>query len=194
MFDTTTKRSYLLDNLADTCDVLEEAVNIAFEGRPGPVHIAVAEDLTDPNLAVENYRDIRLDVKPVLPDPARIEEAAAVLSEALREQKRIVVLAGFGAVLSRAGSDIWDLIEAFQIPLLTTLDGKGIVPEEHPLAVGVFADTGHASAWEAFVEADVVLAVGNSFAQHATFDFRPDLLDGKTLIHINIDPERGAGA
>ncbi len=188
MFDATSKRSYLLDSLADTCDVLEEAVNIAFEGRPGPVHIAVAEDLTDPNLSVENYRDIRLEVKPVPPDPARIEAAAGALAEALREQKRIVLLAGFGAVLSRAGRDIWDLIERFQIPLLTTLDGKGIVPEGHPLAVGVFADTGHASAWKAFTEADVVVAVGNSFGQHATFGFRPDLFDDKTLIHINIDP------
>ncbi len=187
MFDATSKRSYLLDSLADTCDVLEEAVNIAFEGRPGPVHIAVAEDLTDPNLSVENYRDIRLEVKPVPPDPARIEAAAGALAEALREQKRIVLLAGFGAVLSRAGRDIWDLIERFQIPLLTTLDGKGIVPEGHPLAVGVFADTGHASAWKAFTEADVVVAVGNSFGQHATFGFRPDLFDDKTLIHINID-------
>ena len=37
--------------------------------------------------------------------------------------------------------------------------------------------------------ADLVVAVGNSFAQHATFNFRPDLLNGKTLIHINISAQ-----
>src|SRR5262249_19991097 len=63
-----------------------------------------------------------------------------------------------------------------------------IIPEKHPLAVGVFGDSGHSSAWKAFRDADVVLAIGNSFAQHATFGFRPDLFDGKTLIQINIDP------
>src|SRR5258706_9705170 len=46
MFAATTKRSYLLEDPAKTCDVLEEAVNLAFEGRPGPVHIHVPENLT----------------------------------------------------------------------------------------------------------------------------------------------------
>ena len=63
-------------DIADTCDVLEEAVNIAFEGRPGPVHIHVPENLTHQGVEVENYHDIRLDVAPVLPDPARVEEIA----------------------------------------------------------------------------------------------------------------------
>src|SRR5262249_7123023 len=46
MFEATTKKSFLLRDIADTCDVLEEAVNLAFDGRPGPVHIHVPENLT----------------------------------------------------------------------------------------------------------------------------------------------------
>ena len=83
MFQATTKKSFLLEDIADTCDVLEEAVNIAFEGRPGPVHIHVPENLTHKGVEVENYHDIRLDVAPVLPDPARVEEIAAVLADAI---------------------------------------------------------------------------------------------------------------
>jgi len=71
---------------------------------------------------------------------------------------------------------------------VTTLDGKGIIAENHPLGLGVFADSGHAGAAKAFLHADVILAVGNSFAQHATFNFRPDLFQDKKLVHINIDP------
>ena len=69
MFEATTKKSFLLTDIADTCDVLEEAVNLAFEGRPGPVHIHVPENLTHHGVEVKNYHDIRLDVAPVLPDP-----------------------------------------------------------------------------------------------------------------------------
>lgn len=188
MFAATTKRSYLITNAADTCDILEEAVNVAFDGRPGPVHIAVAEEAADPRVSVDNYRDIRLNVKPVLPDPASVKEIAGVLVDAIGDGKRILVLAGFGAVRSHAGRDIQELVERFQIPLVTTMDGKGIIPEEHPLAIGVFSDSGHKSAREIYQEADIVLAVGNSFAQHATFDFTPDLFDDKMLIHVNIDP------
>ncbi|MFL1897994.1 thiamine pyrophosphate-binding protein [Streptomyces tauricus] len=187
VFAATTKKSFLLTDASDTCDVLEEAVNIALEGRPGPVHIQVAGDLNERGVEVKNFRPLRLDVAPVLPDPARVEEISSVLADALGQRKRIVLLAGFGAVRSGAGPEIRRLIERFQIPLVTTLDGKGIVSEGHPLAVGVFADSGHSSAWKVFREADVVLAVGNSFNQHATFDFRGDLFEGKKLIHVNID-------
>ncbi|MFF4364774.1 thiamine pyrophosphate-binding protein [Streptomyces sp. NPDC001594] len=186
MFAATTKKSFLLTDAADTCDVLEEAVNTAFEGRPGPVHIHVPEDLTHRGVEVRNFRDIRLDVPPVVPDPARVEEIASMLAEALAQRKRIVALVGFGAVRSGAGAEIRRLIERFRIPLLTTLDGKGIVSERHPLAVGVFADSGHSSAWKAFREADVVLCVGNSLNQHATFNYREDLFAGKVLVHVNI--------
>ncbi|MER7462327.1 thiamine pyrophosphate-binding protein [Streptomyces sp. NPDC097981] len=186
MFAATTKKSFLLTDIADTCDVLEEAVNIAFEGRPGPVHIHVPEDLTHRGVEVTNFRPLKLDVKPVLPDPARVAEIAAVLADALARGKRIVALVGFGAVRSGAGAEIKRLIERFQIPLLTTLDGKGIVSEGHPLAVGVFADSGHSSAWKAFRQADVVLCIGNSLNQHATFNYREDLFEDKVLIHVNI--------
>ncbi|WP_314242140.1 thiamine pyrophosphate-binding protein [Streptomyces kutzneri] len=186
MFAATTKKSFLLTDIADTCDVLEEAVNTAFEGRPGPVHIHVPEDLTHRGAEVTDFRPLRLDVRPVLPDPARVAEIAAVLADALARRKRIVALVGFGAVRSGAGPEVQRLIERFQIPLLTTLDGKGIVSEGHPLAVGVFADSGHSSAWKAFREADVVLCVGNSLNQHATFNYRPDLFENKLLIHVNI--------
>ena len=188
MFEATTKHSYLLEDAAKTCDVLENAVNVAFEGRPGPVHIHVPENLTHHGVSVDNYRDIRLDVRQVLPDPAQIAAAAGALAEGLQKGKSVIALLGFGAIRSGAGPELLELVERFQIPFVTTLDGKGIIPENHRLARGIFADSGHASAANAFIHADVVLAVGNSFAQHATFNFRPDLFKDKTLIHINIDP------
>jgi acetolactate synthase-1/2/3 large subunit len=169
--------------------VLEQAVNLAFEGRPGPVHIHVPEDLTHDGQSVDNYRDIRLVVKPILPDPAAIAAAAGTIAEALRQRKSVIALIGFGAVRSGAGPELQALVERFQIPFATTLDGKGIIAEDHPLGLGVLADSGHAAAGKALVAADLVLAVGNSFAQHATFDFRPDLLTGKTLVHINISAQ-----
>jgi acetolactate synthase-1/2/3 large subunit len=187
MFAATTKKSFLLTDIAKTCDVVEEAVNIAFEGRPGPVHIHVPENLTHHGVSVDNYRDINLQRSPVLPDANRVSEVANLLAGALAKGKKILALVGFGAVRSGAGPELAALLERYQIPFATTLDGKGIISEHHALSVGVFCDSGHSAAWKAFLEADVIFAVGNSFAQHATFNFRKDLLDGKTLVHVNID-------
>lgn len=186
MFAAVTKGSFLLTDAADTCGVLEKAVNLAFEGRPGPVHIHVPENLTYPGVDVRNYRDIRLDVAPVDPDPARVEEIAAVLADALTRGEPIVALVGSGAIRSGAGDQVRRLVERFQIPLITTLDGKGIVPEGHPLCAGVFGDSGHASARKAFRHARVVLCIGNALNQHATFDYHEGLFDGKVQIRINI--------
>jgi len=187
MFAATTKKSFLLTDASRTCDVLEEAVNLALAGRPGPVHIHVPENLTHHSISVDNYRDIDLDVDPMFPDAARVAGVADLLIDALSKGKKVLALIGFGAVRSNAGPELKELVERYQIPFVTTLDGKGIISEGHPLSIGVFCDSGHKAASKAFLAADVVLAVGNSFAQHATFAFRDDLFENRKLIHVNID-------
>ena len=180
------KANFLLDDIDDVSSVLQQAIDVAFDRRPGPVHIAVAEDLTESGVRVRNFRVPERRARPVEPD-AGVREVAAFLADSLHKRKKIILLAGFGAIRSRAGDEIREFIERFQIPLVTTMDGKGIVAEDHPLAIGVFSDSGHKSAREVFGEADVVVAVGNSFAQHATFDFSEDLFEGKKLVHIDVD-------
>jgi acetolactate synthase-1/2/3 large subunit len=186
MFNAVTKKSFLLTDAADTCDVLEEAINLALEGRPGPVHLHVPQSLTYHGVTVDDYRDVRVSVTPVAPDTESVERVVSSLSDAFAAERNVLLLAGFGAIRSAAGAEIKRFAERFQVPVVTTLDGKGVIAETHPLALGVFAESGHSSAWQAFREADVVLAVGNSFSQHATFNLREDLFDGKELYQVNI--------
>ena len=188
IFRAISKRTIELRSADETCDALEELVNVAFDGRPGPVHLAVPADLAEPHVSVDNYHSIRLDKRPVRPDPTLLRAAADVIGEAIDRKKRVLILAGYGAVRAHAGPELLALVERYQIPVVTTMDGKGIIPEQHPLAIGVFGESGHASARKVFQDADVVVAIGNSFAQHATFNFQKDLFEGKTLIRINIDP------
>ena len=186
MFAAITKKSYVIEDPAETCDIVEDAINTAFEGRPGPVHIHVPQNLTDRDVKVRNYRDVRLEARPVEPDAADVDAIASCLAEALEGGRRVVLFPGYGAVRSGAAEVVRRFAERFQVPIVTTLDGKGIVAESHPLVAGVFHESGHSSAWKAFREADVVLAVGTSLSQHATFGLRDDLFDGKTLLAINV--------
>jgi len=186
IFAATTKKSFTLTDASDTIDVLEEAINLAFEGRPGPVHIQVPQNLTYPGVDVENYRDVRVSVDPIAPDPVGVEAMATILADAMRSRRSVTLLAGYGTIRSKAGPEVRRFAERFQVPVITTLDGKGVVAEDHPLAFGVFSESGHSAAWKTFREADCVLAVGNSFNQHATFGLRTDLFDGKQLLQVNI--------
>lgn len=186
MFSATTKKSYILERAEDTCDILEDAVNTAFEGRPGPVHIHIPKDVT--TAEVTNYRPIRVNVRPVNADGASLKQAADVLAAAIRENKKILAMIGYGCIRSEAAAELKELIEKYKIPFVQTMDAKGFLPESHPLCLGVYGTSGDKAANAYFNEAEVVLAMGNSFAQNATFAFKPDLYEGKRLIHINIDP------
>ena len=97
------------------------------------------------------------------------------------------MIIGFGAFLSNAAKELLALVEGLQVPFVTTLGGKGIIREDHPLSLGILANSGNPSATAFFKGTDLVLAIGNSFSQNATFDFFPGLFQNKKLIHINID-------
>jgi len=185
MFSCTTKKSFLLEKPEDTLAILEEAINLAFAGRPGPVHIHIPKDVT--SALVPSYREISLKKLPVVPDQESLENAAEVLKHAIQAGKLVTALVGYGVIRSEAEQDVLRFIERFQIPVVTTMDAKGVIPEDHPLSAGVYGTSGDPGAKRVFEDAQIILAIGNSFAQNATFGFKPDLLDGKLLIHINID-------
>lgn len=186
MFTATTKKSYIIEKAEDTCDILEDALNTAFNGRPGPVHIHIPKDIT--TAEVPNFRPVKIDIKPVPAEDAAVKSAAAMLAEAIRSQKKMLAIIGYGCVRSEAAKELMQLIEKYQIPFVQTMDARGLLPENHPLCLGQYGTSGDKAANTYFNEAECVLAMGNSFAQNATFAFKADLYQGKQLIHINIDP------
>lgn len=186
MFSATSKKSFIIERAEDTCDILEEAINLAFEGRPGPVHIHIPKDIT--TAEVTNFRPIKLNIQPVVADNTAIEQAATTLGDAIKRGKKTLAIIGYGCVRSEAAKELLQLVETYNIPFVQTMDAKGLLPENHPLCLGMYGSSGDEAANKYFDEAEMVIAMGNSFAQNATFAFRPDLYKGKTLIHINIDP------
>ena len=185
MFSATTKKSFIVESADCICDILEDAINTAFAGRPGPVHIHVPKNIT--GAEVTNFRKVKLDIKPVVPNKKKIKQFAQVLAQAINEKKRIMALVGYGTLRSHAEGDVLDLIEKYQIPFATTMDAKGVLSENHSLSLGVYGTSGDPGANSFFSGAEIVLSLGNSFAQNATFGFKEDLYNNKTLLHINID-------
>jgi acetolactate synthase-1/2/3 large subunit len=185
MFSATTKKSYIIEDPAQTCDILQQALNIAFNGRPGPVHIHVPKNITVAE--VKNFREIKLDIKPVLPDHKKISQAVDLIAKAIKDNQQIMALVGYGSIRSQAEKELLEFVNKFQIPFASTMDAKGALAEDHNLALGVYGTSGNPGAKKYFDNSRLVLAIGNSFAQNATFGFKPDLYKDKTLIHINID-------
>lgn len=184
MFSATTKKSFIISRAEDACNIIEEAINLAFEGRPGPVHIHVPKDIT--TAEVPDYREIRLSIETILPDPLIVMNAAEAIKKALDRNAKIGLLVGYGTYRSNAGAAVLAFAEKYNIPFMTTMDGKGIMPENHRLSLGVYGTSGDPGALDFFEQAEMIIAMGNSFAQNATFNYK-NVYHDKTLIHINID-------
>ncbi len=185
IFSAATKKSFLLENPDYTCDIMEEAIHLAFEGRPGPVNVHVDYSIFD--VEVTNYRPLQWQKTPVSALPKKIDQFADAIAELIREEKKILVMLGYGCIRSRAESTLRAFLEEYQLPFCTTMDAKGILPENHELCLGVSGVSGDPGVKQYLKSADAVIAIGNSFTKWATWRFRKEIFDEKLLFHINID-------
>ena len=168
-------------------ELVQRAFQMSTTGRPGPVAIELPEDLFK---ATQDEGSPNVDahygkVPPhrFAPEPESVQTAITLLESATRP----LMIVGGGACLSNAGEQVSALAEALAIPVATTLSGKGVLPEDHPLSLGVVGSLGGSSlAKKFFEEADVILAVGFKFGQNPTFKWTLPK-QGQRLIQLDID-------
>ena len=158
------------------------AVQAAFTamttGRPRPAALFLPQDLMAQ--AVEQVPPAEAGTyEPTMPTVREFERAAAMLGEA----ERPLILAGGGALWAGAGPELSELARRLNCPVVTTLNGKGIVDERDPLSLGHARSPGGNTVWP---HADLVLAVGCRFTEVFT-GFR-SLSAPKRLIQVDIDP------
>jgi acetolactate synthase-1/2/3 large subunit len=121
-------------------------------------------------------------------DENALEKAVALL-DAPQNQK-IIVLAGPGVLHAQGTDALRAFAERFEIPVATTLSGKGLISENHPLALGVFGYGGSRWAIEGICsgETDILLIIGSGLSQRDTMQWDPKMLPSKALIQIDADP------
>ncbi|BBX33726.1 hypothetical protein MMAGJ_30080 [Mycolicibacterium mageritense] len=155
------------------------AVTYAFSamttGRPRPVHIEIPLDLLDAEAEVHIVAPVA--PRPVEPDTAALADAAARLAVAAEP----VLIVGGGA--KGAATQVRTVAEHLDAPVLMTANGKGVLDEAHPLAVG--SGVHHPAARALLVSADAVLAIGTELAP-SDFWYGPVDL-GDKLIRVDVD-------
>ncbi len=181
-----TKHNYLVTEVEDLAYILREAFHIAGTGRPGPVLVDIPKDV---QLAKTEFQppegDIQLPgFREPGPVPAHGVTAAAELIAAAR---RPLILAGHGVLLSGAEAELVELAERTETPVALTLLGKGAMPEEHRLCLGMMGMHGHASTNHAIQEADLLVACGMRFDDRVTGKLATYAVNARK-IHIDIDP------
>ena len=179
------KHSFLLQSTDDLTETFREAFYIASTGRPGPVLIDIPSDLQGAEMVFHYPDSVNIpSYRPTYKGNAKqIKQATALIETS----KRPLLYAGGGIVSSHACQELKALAEAMQIPVVTTLLGKGCFPSSHPLSLGPVGMHGSKYANMAMTECDLIIAAGARFSDRVTGkldEFAPNA----KVIHIDIDP------
>lgn len=181
------KHSYLVKDSNDIPRITKEALHIATTGRPGPVLIDMPKNISQGVCSAPLEAEI--DLPGYHPDVAYTvnQQEVIAIADALNRSKRPIILAGHGAMLAHAGPELKELAETCQIPVTSTLLGKGIFPESHVLSLGMLGMHGTAYANKAICEADLIMSVGSRFDDRIIGQ-ADKFGRNATIIHIDIDP------
>jgi acetolactate synthase-1/2/3 large subunit len=181
------KHSYVVRDPKDMARIVAEAFLIASTGRPGPVLIDIPKDVGFEEFDYEPVEPgtVRLvGYRPTVKgNPRQINQALNLISQA----RRPLLYVGGGAITSGSHAELQKLAEIFQIPVTTTLMGKGAFDESHPLSLGMLGMHGTAYANFAVSECDLLIAVGARFDDRVTGKLDQFACHAQ-VIHIDIDP------
>ena len=187
IFDNLVKWKGTFHSVEQVPEIMRRAFIALRSGSPGPVVLEMPQDVMSAEAP-----DDRLQYEPVGPG----QKAAAARQDIERAADLLVqadfpiLNAGGGALWADAAEEVKELAELLSMPVASTLVGKSVFPEDHPLSLGlgVYPKSRFATGTAIHInrKADVVLAVGNSFRMPNATDGRPIPEDVK-LIHINAD-------
>lgn len=180
-----TKHNFLVTDIDNLARTIKEAFYIARTGRPGPVLIDLAKDVTQAVAEFDYPKSVDLPgYKPTFEGhKLQINKAAKAINEA----KRPLLYVGGGAVISGAEKEIKEMVEKAKIPITTTLMALGIYPEDQDLALEMLGMHGTQYANKATLETDLVIAVGARFDDRVTGKL-DEFVSQADIIQIDIDP------
>jgi len=179
-YASVTKSVETLNVAGEVSEVMRRAFSLLKMGRPGPVMVEIPADV-----ALEEVPESALQytaVRATQPagNPRDITEAARALLEA----RSPVLHAGHGVLYAEATDELLELAELLQVPVMTTMEGKGAFPENHPLALGSGSGVMSRPVYHFLRDADVLFAVGTSLTKHGMATTIPP---GKTIIQATND-------
>jgi acetolactate synthase I/II/III large subunit len=156
-----------------------------------PVHLSVPLDIQRAEIDATWTPLPQAAYQPQFVDEVALGEALEVFrGNPDAAAANVVILAGIGVRRAGAESALIAVAERFEIPVATTLPAKGVMPEDHPLALGVFGYGGSRWATEAILHpgVEVLLVVGSPLSQRDTLNWDPQMLPSAELIQIDADP------
>ncbi|HEY3178986.1 MAG TPA: thiamine pyrophosphate-binding protein [Casimicrobiaceae bacterium] len=183
------KRAWRVDRPDLFPEIIEKAFQLAENGRPGPVLVSVPMDIFSKEIDVALFERQKRNTRR-LHKPSIDDETAMQIVEALASERNAVVYAGGGVILADAADELREFVSHLGIPVAHTLMGKGVLPDDHPLTLGMTGFWGTQFVNDKCREADLILALGTRFSEADCSSWDPRFtfsIPPARLIQIDID-------
>lgn len=176
-----TKYAVLLDKPEDIRYELEKAVYIATHGRKGPVAIDLPMNISRAEIEPEKLRGY----EPEIEDTTVIPTLDVIKS--IENAKRPIILIGGGAAGDGVDLKLNEFLAKTNIPVITSLMGRGIIDETYPHYVGMVGSYGNRCANMAVAKADLLITLGSRMDTRQTGAMYQEFLKGGKIIHVDLD-------
>ncbi len=192
LFESITKWSNFLKLSEKIPETVRRAFRFATTGRPGAVHLAFPSETMTGQVDEDSerlYAEPECRTYPAYRSRAS-KDTLNQFAGLLRKAEKPAVVVGGGANHSQAGHIVLELAEKLSAPIVTTISGQGIIPDDHPLALGVIGDNGfHPHALRAVEEADTLFYIGCKLGSVSTLNWTmPSSPSGRVMLQVDIDP------
>ncbi|WP_088104453.1 thiamine pyrophosphate-binding protein [Halalkalibacter urbisdiaboli] len=185
------KRAWRVERPEHMAEILEKAFQLAESGNPGPVLVSVPMDIFSKEVEEATFERVKHHTKQ-LEKPSIDDVTAKKVVETLVAANKPVIYVGGGVVLADATEELKELVDHLGIPVAHSLMGKGVLPDDHPLTLGMTGFWGTAFINEKTRTADWILGLGTRFAEADSSswenEYTFDIPNATKLMQIDIDP------
>ena len=167
---------------ADVPRMVGDAVRAALAGRPGPAFLSLPEDLLDEELPADAQVDTSRPA-PLRPEPDDVRAVLHLLAAA----ERPVILAGGGVLRARTSTDLVRLAELLRVPVIAGWRRADVIPNDHPLYLGMAGYGSPSVVRERLERADAVLVIGCRLSEISSFGYAIPTA-GQAWMHVDVEP------
>ncbi|MDJ0806559.1 MAG: thiamine pyrophosphate-binding protein [Gammaproteobacteria bacterium] len=189
LFRHITRYSKTLERTDYLPQVLIQASKALLASEPGPVLLSIPFNVQKELVDEQVLDEIRRAQRPL---PAYQHDTEADrLAKLILDANQPVIIAGYGCIRSGAQAEISELSELLQIPVATSLKGKGVLSEHSPLSLGSIGVTSSGQAYKYITEkSDLLIVLGAGFNERTSYLWDQTLLSGRKIVQVDLDAQQ----
>ena len=194
LFQGITKYNKLIERTDYLVSVLNRAAKILLSKNPGPVLLSIPFNVQKELVDDSVLEQLVTRRKKAIPSKESSFISSAQINhvyELIQQSSAPVIVAGYGCIVSNAQEQVTELSELLNIPVTSSLKGKGVISEQSSLSLGCLGVTSYGRAYQYILEqSDLIIFLGASFNERTSYVWNDDLLKNKKIIQFDHDLEQ----